>query len=227
LGDLEIPIEPKGSVNPKVVAATLLIRTTSNFKGAIALARLGMIVETRTLTRCCVENLFWLAKLEAEGDSFLKEVGFDEVRSSQKRAQFILDKSIAVEEATQTRLRETFAKLSKAWPEAKLLNPKGVAKGSQIESFYLLYRQLSADAAHPSLTALFRYLLREEETGKRGIDVRPVPRSGEMASTVHVACITLIGACAAFDEIVGTVSGRAIKGFLDKFLALEQATGVT
>jgi hypothetical protein len=227
-GGSEIPIGPKGSADPKVVAATLLIRTTSNFKGAMVLARQGMIVETRTLTRCCVENLLWLGRLAAEGDSFVKEMGLDEARSRQKRAKFILDMPLPVEEATETRLKETYENLSTQWPKAKFLNPKGVAEGGQIESIYLQYSQLSADAAHPSLTALCRYLLHEEGTSMRGIDVCPVPRSGEMASTVHIACIALISACVAFNQIVGpTIPGRAINGIVDEFDALKQATGIS
>ncbi len=97
-----------------------------------------------------------------------------------------------------------------------------------MESIYLLYSQLSADSAHPSLTALCRYLVREESMCMGGIDVCPAPRSGEMASTVHSACIALMGACVAFNEIVGpTVAGRALNGLADDFDALKQVTGIT
>lgn len=225
LEEPKIPVSPKGAADPKVVAAILLIRTTSNFKGAIALARQGMIVETRTLTRCCVENTLWLGRLAAESDSFVKEMGLDEARSTQKRVQFIVDN---LDEATAKRLRETSAKFSKLWPKAKLLSPRAVAKGGLMENLYLLYSQLSADAAHPSVTALCRYIVREKGVGMRGIDVCPVPRAGEMVSTVHEACIALMGACVAFNEIVDTtVAGRALNGLADEFDALKQVTGIT
>ncbi len=97
LCEREIPIGPNGAADPKVVAATLLIRTTSNFKGAIVLARQGMIVETRTLTRCCVENLLWLGRLAAERDSFVKEMCFDEARNTQRRVQFIFNKPLPLD----------------------------------------------------------------------------------------------------------------------------------
>jgi hypothetical protein len=148
------------------------------------------------------------------------EMGLDEARSRQKRAQIIL--GMPLEDATEARLKETYANLSKQWPKVKFLNPKGVPEGDQIESIYLQYSQLSADAAHPSLTALCRYLLHEEGTRMRGIDMCPLPRSGEMASTVHIACIALIGACVA----AAAGSGDAVKRICPALDAMGQRTFV-
>ena len=41
----------------------LLIRTLSNFQGGLLMAERGMVVEVRTLFRCCFENAFWLGAL--------------------------------------------------------------------------------------------------------------------------------------------------------------------
>ena len=58
LSEAQITETEKGAADPKVVAATLLIRTLSNFRGAMALAREGRVVEARVLARCCFENNF-------------------------------------------------------------------------------------------------------------------------------------------------------------------------
>ena len=50
-------------------------------------------------------------------------MGHDEARSRQKRAQIIL--GMPLEDATEARLKETYANLSKQWPKVKFLNPKG------------------------------------------------------------------------------------------------------
>jgi hypothetical protein len=227
LAEPEIPVGIRGAADPKVIAATLLIRTTSNFKGAIALARAGMIVEARTLTRCCVDNLLWMTRLLAEGDAFVREMGFDEIRSKKSRVGFILKKALHLDEDTKARLEGELEELDGQWPKAKLLSPKDVATGGLLETTYLLYSQLSADAAHPSLTALCRYLVRNESTGIRGIDINPVPRAREMATTLHYACIALAGGCVAFNQIVGfTVVGRQLQTLTDEMNALKASTGI-
>jgi hypothetical protein len=55
------------SSDPRVIATLLLIRTLSNFKGVITLARFKMAVEARILTRCCFENLFTVVMLQKRG----------------------------------------------------------------------------------------------------------------------------------------------------------------
>jgi hypothetical protein len=227
LSEPEIPIGPKGSADPKVIATLLLIRTVSNFKGAITLAREGMIVETRTLTRCCVENLIWLARLVAEGDGFVKEMGFDEAESMQKRTKFILEKNLS-DETTRAKMKVTWDKFVTQLPKAKikLLSPKSVTKGGVLENYYLVYSQLSADAAHPSLTALARYLVPKDAEGVRGIAVCPLPRHEEMASTVHHAWLALMGACIAFNQIVPTQAGHALAPLLVAYDILKAETGI-
>ena len=67
--------------DPKVLAMALLARTLSNFNGTHLMVEAGMIVEARTLTRCCFENLLWLAELTAKREAFVEEMVRDEVSS--------------------------------------------------------------------------------------------------------------------------------------------------
>jgi hypothetical protein len=55
--------------DPKVLALALLCRTLSNMNGATLVVESGLIVEARTLTRCCFENLLWIAELADKGDA--------------------------------------------------------------------------------------------------------------------------------------------------------------
>ena len=81
LGEAQIPKTRWGAFDPKVMAAALLIRTVSNFRGALALARARRVIEARVLTRCCIENTFYLAELNANGHAFVKEM-YDDLRKS-------------------------------------------------------------------------------------------------------------------------------------------------
>jgi hypothetical protein len=68
----------------------------------------------------------------------------------------------------------------------KQLNPSGVANrsvtGSQI---HILYETLSADAAHPSLDALNRYVLPPTDSKAEGIEVEPAVDDIEIVETLE------------------------------------------
>jgi hypothetical protein len=50
-------IDFEGARDPKVYGLALLCRSTSNFQGALTMAREGQAVECRALVRSCFENL--------------------------------------------------------------------------------------------------------------------------------------------------------------------------
>jgi hypothetical protein len=85
--------------DPKVLAMALLTRTLSNFNGAHILIDAGMIVEARTLTRCCFENLLWLAELAARRETFVEEMVRDQVSSQQARGKMVLSWGDKIEDA--------------------------------------------------------------------------------------------------------------------------------
>jgi hypothetical protein len=205
LSESVVPQTEKGAADPKVIAITLLIRTLSNFKGAIALVRQRMIVEGRVLTRCCYENLFWIVQLEAEGDEFVKKMRDDELKSNKARGEFVLQK------------------MSEIVPKPKMLNPKEVAIGGVLDKAYLYYSQLSADAAHPTVTALKRYITEIRERGEsvRALDVEPEFSNDEIIATLDFACNATIGACVGVNQIVGgTPAGQTLLQLADEYNAL-------
>jgi hypothetical protein len=55
-------------------AVALLARTVSNFNGVMVLLNSKLIVEARTLMRCCWENAFYLAAVAKSGDKFVNEM---------------------------------------------------------------------------------------------------------------------------------------------------------
>jgi hypothetical protein len=225
-GEAEIPITEKGAGHPKVVAATLLIRTVSNFKGAVALARARRVVEARVLTRCCFENIFYMVELEAKGYAFVRELKDDESKSRKALGERILSQRITLDEAVKDRLTAQLREINRAAPQAKFLSITEVASGGLLAQADLFYRQLSRDAAHPTLTSLNRYLKRYDEGGQtvRALDADPVVNDVELSQTVDWACVAMIGACVGVNQILeGTATGQQLPKIADQWQALSNS----
>jgi hypothetical protein len=222
-GEAEAPITQKGASDPKVVAKMLLARTLSNFKGAVASTREGLVVEARILTRCCFENLLWVGGLATQGDEFVRAMFHDEARSRKVRGEFILREAYELDQKVGQRLRAQLRDINKRSPKNKSLNPKGVAEDSVLRHAYLIYSQLSADAGHPTFSSLNRYIGKFEENGEtvRGIDIAPPPKEQEILQTFDWACNAMVGVCIGVNQIVeGTPTGRTLLGIADEYQAL-------
>jgi hypothetical protein len=172
------------SNDPKVIATLVLIRTLSNFKGMVTLAQSQMVVEARILTRCCFENLFTVVMLQQEGSKFVEQMVNDREAARKAQGERLLKYAVGDDPELRAYLRG----LRKS--KAKLLNPKNVAAGP-LEHGYAYYAQLSADAGHPGLDALERYM---KKTGHiLQVNIEPVADNAEIRDTVGHACTAMIG----------------------------------
>lgn len=86
------PVTLKGFADEKVLGLMLLARTVPNVtrtvpnvKGALAPVEARCIVEARTITRCCFENLYWVVGLAEEGDAFVRKMRDDEMSPRARR----------------------------------------------------------------------------------------------------------------------------------------------
>jgi hypothetical protein len=113
--------------------------------------------------------------------------------------RFDLPESLA--DGLKTFLRES----KQTWPDATELSAKRVARGTSIGSSYMIFARLSADSAHPSLTALGRYKSPRSTSGASDwdIDCDPPIRATEMASTLALCGVAVSGACVIANEIFG------------------------
>jgi hypothetical protein len=226
LGASDVQITEKQFAEPKVLALALLCRTYMNLKGVIAVARDGLAVEARTLARSCYENMFFVAGLVEKGEEFVAAMYDDDLKSLRSRGEFVLEDlsdldPLGVEMATQLHAR--VQELKERRPKAKLLNAKEALKDSVMRRAYLFYSQLSGDAAHPSITALKRHLLRLMENGEQvlGLDIHPVERGMEVANTLDIACNAVLGTCVGVNQILGgTTAGALLKQLLAEYDAM-------
>ena len=111
--------------------------------------------------------------------------------------------------------------INKKWSDAKSLNPKNVALSGLLRDGYLIYSQLSADAAHPTVTPLHRHFGHCEKDGEARIDVVPAPKEEEVTMTWDWACNAMPGACVSVNEILGgTLAGQKLGQIADRYQVL-------
>jgi hypothetical protein len=217
-----------GTKDPKVVALTLLARTMGNFQAAVLLLDNGHIVEARAMARCCWENMFWIASLEKKGDEFIKAMELDDAASRMKRANGLLEWSKAQNQKYDFAERlETFRKgYKEEHGKPDSINHKQAADDGGVGQGYIIYRELSGDAAHPSATSLSRHVTwdGEGDTAQFTVHALPVDEPGAADDALELACNPLLVVCVAANEIVGGVeAGERLTKLFEDFTALSNA----
>jgi hypothetical protein len=101
-------------------------------------------------------------------------------------------------------LRAFIANLGKGQTKRKSLDPKRIAARGSLLNSYCYYAELSADAAHPTLDALWRYQDRAQENGETiwNIDINPLVSPEERRMTLMLVCEALLGVCVEVMEIL-------------------------
>jgi hypothetical protein len=215
-----VTITEKGFADPKFIALALLIRTVSNLKGAMILLDARRIVEARTITRSCLENLYWTIGLYEEGDKFVRQMRDDEINYRKSTGQAIFASGASLDDEAETRLRKYLRDAAKIDIGKKTLSPKAIAAlRPDFRKTYLFYAHLSTDSAHPSITALNRYVVSDPDNV--GFDAEPLVRGTEIAETYEYLSMACIGTCVAVNEMI--VAGVDLTPEADKHSALSNA----
>ena len=208
--------------DPRVMATTLLARTLSNLLAVRHLVKGGYIVEARTIARCCYENSFWVQGLIAGGDAFVLEMRRDEAASFRSRMETIFTTVGKLEDQKkEDGLRQRLRENKKLNP--KPLNPKEASARGPLGTSYMIYGQLSADAAHPSLTALMRYLVKSVEgnTVIHTVEAVPEPKIGETLKTLEWACGGAVAVIVGVNQLYqGTPADDLIRHLMDELVEM-------
>jgi uncharacterized protein DUF5677 len=209
VGAVNVTISPLGARDPKIVSLALLCRTISNCRGALIMVREGLVIEARTLARCCYENLIWSAALNERGSEFVTDMLNDDAASRKTLGQVKLKLSSragADSDAEDAKiLRDLIRQSESKFPDSKKLRVDKTALRGAVELAYATFGQLSLDAAHPTITAIGRHLHSEVDGDTRHlvIDVMPDVQERELLRTIWWSCDALLGATVALNEIVG------------------------
>jgi hypothetical protein len=216
----------KGTRDPKVIALALLSRSLGHLKAVCRLLEVGLIVEARTATRCIFENLFMQGSLAEQGDDFVQKMVDDAAKSRQSRGSWVLgwlDEQEG-ESPYEEGLRNTINKLRELYPKPRAMNFAEITKDSSLKNAYLWYKQLSSDAAHPSLEALTRHITREADGGIL-VSAEPVASEKDTLNTIEWACQAFMGVIVGANQVAGPVkAGEKLSASCDEFMRL---TGVT
>ncbi len=210
-GQAELKHTEHKLLDPKLLALALLCRTLSNFRGAVRMVELGWVVEARVLTRCCFENQLVIGGLYNHGVEFAQQIKADDVAGRKARLRFIAENE-SIFGALSAETRDEMAKAQdslQASAKASYLRFKEASALGPFNEIYLAYSQYSGDAAHPTFTALMRHFSFEERTAV--FDVEPHADEHQLDETLHLACISLMSAAVAVNEMCGfTEAGKQL-----------------
>ena len=205
----DVPPTEAGLRYPKVIALTLLARTLSEMRAATLLLDHGQVVEARTLVRGMCENLFWAAALARKGDAFVEEMKLDDVTSRKARTAGLIEWAKAQDGSQEVvdKLDRFRAGLVEDHGQTWGIKLQQAATAGGVQDYYVVYRELSTDAAHPSAESLSRHVsLNDDEEGPPFIvNAAPNIAVGEAAETVELMCGAALYALVAVNEIVGGV----------------------
>lgn len=151
----------------------------------------------------------------------------DTMRHRRMRGQSLFSARVPMPSEAEERLRE-FMRKSKSFAKSKSLSAGDVAKAvGDIGKLHVLYSVLSADAVHPSVDALSRYVISEEgELSFDGIDFDPAFSESEVLETIEMLCTSALS-CAVYtrDIVFGEKPPRiAIDDLGPAHLALLEET---
>jgi hypothetical protein len=220
-GHCRVTLTAKGFVDPQILVVALLCRSVHNFKGAIALIEKGLVVEARTLTRCCFENLFLVGGLQSDGAAFAERMVEDDKAGKKGRIRFAFDTIYdSLSPEMQKRIQEIHERTNMN-AKAIFIKPKEVAKLSAFNKTYAIYSQMSGDAAHPTLSALARHWEHKDEAT---LVFDPDPSEDELNETMHLACTALMGVMVVVSEMHKlTEAGKQLAVLHSDFLALSRS----
>ena len=182
--------------------------------------------EVRTLVRSCYENLFLTASLLEKGEAFVEEMRRDEQAARAGLARVLYQghrAEVGDDDPLVKQLKAQIEWLTIRYPKPVFLKPGDAAKGTAIAHTYLVYRKISGDSAHPSITALRRHLNIALEDGVRvmGLDVRPPSDEAERIQTLDWACCALMTVCIAVEDILGVQRSPGLIDAADRYEAVK------
>jgi hypothetical protein len=222
IGQCTLQVTEHGLLEPRFLAYLLLCRTYTNFSAAVLLVQRRLVVEARTLTRCCFENAFSVAGLREQGRAFADRMKEDDEAGRKVRLQFARS-SASIFDSLELEMQQAVDAALSGIERPAFLSPKSAASIGAFKELYLAYSQFSGDAAHPTLTALNRYWQRDENN-EIEVVAGPESKQEELDQTLLFACMAVLGILGAVDEMFGRVpAGRALPAISDEIRSIQDA----
>jgi Family of unknown function (DUF5677) len=204
----------------RLMAVSLIARSLSNLRGTLAMTRDKRIVEARVLARCILENQFWVAGFAEDPDKFRQAMIGQDLNKKGSSGQMLFETGELPDEI-ESKLRQ-WVRENKEWRKAKSIDPKQVAKATQVSDAYVFYNLLSSDA-HPTVHALDRYVISSDGREITDIDLDPEPSEKELSETVSLACFGLIGVLVSGCKILQSQASQSVDLLAREYLEMMRA----
>jgi hypothetical protein len=215
-----LTVTEHGMLDPKILAFLLLCRTIPNYEAAVLLGQRRLVVEARTLARCCCENMFLVAALHEQGRAFADLMKEDDDAGRQNRLKFARSTD-EIFESLEPEMQQAVISMLANSKKSNLLSPKAASRVGVFKTAYLAHSQFSGDAAHATLTALARYWRRNEDKTVE-FDVRPQARQDELDQTLLFASMAVLGLLGTVDDMFGGLPvGKSLPTLRDELQALQ------
>ncbi|HEY6618725.1 MAG TPA: DUF5677 domain-containing protein [Steroidobacteraceae bacterium] len=213
-----------GMLDPKILTFLLLCRTIKNYEAVILLVERQMVVEARTLARCCCENMFLAGGLHDKGREFADLMKQDDDAGKKHRLKFARTTK-EIFESLEPEVQQQIEKALESAEKPKMLSPKSASSVGVFKTAYLAHSKFSGDAAHATLTALARYWHRTEE---KAVEFHPYPEPSraELDQTLLFASMAVLGLLGTVNEMFGGLpTGASLIALRDEHQALQNEEG--
>ncbi len=187
--------------NIALLVLLLFARTLSAFQGAAIMAERGMIIEARTLARSCFESVFVLGALENDptfvdrlvgADNSYRKHAADTLKSNSHLYSHLTPNQKLEIEKLQEFLSDPDTKL------AKIIFDQAASKAGLDGQYEMFYRELSYNAAHPTVESLRQHLIFDSQDNV--VSLRFVPDRSELSTVVAEMTTALFTALGLLDK---------------------------
>lgn len=215
LADMDSFEQPKGDTETLFVKFALFARTMTLFDTAVLLAEHDKLFELRSI---CREVLECAIHMDAafRRDDYLKMLKDDDDKSRWSRAKAFQERNTDLDTDSRSLLQE-FLNEKKGKP----LKPSELSKGSDFPDMAHTYREISADTAHVTYTALVRHS-KHNDDGSTIFTLDPLLTDIEIHETLAMLGLSAMICTLNVVRMIPTMSGDPVFFTLnERFRALQ------
>jgi len=178
------------------------------------------------MARCCGETALCMVGAKFDADHWRALID-DEIKSRKGRARLLLGNSHWLTQDQFEKPTGQIETMKTGWKRLSGLDYETIEQKGGVEIHYVIYRQLSADAAHASLESLFRYVTEADGTIE---SLQPAPKlSPDMISdTVDIACnFFFLCSAVAIEHFPDQTASAALEDCWQKYKVLAEKRGAS
>jgi hypothetical protein len=205
----------------RLMAVSLIARSLSNLRATLAMVNAKRLVEARVIARCILENQFWLVGFANDPDRFRQIIIDDDLNRRGLKGRTLFETGEMPDEVEKG-LRQ-WMRDNKSWKTSKSITPKQLARDAQVGDAYVFYDYLSSDA-HPTVSALNRYVVSTDGKEISGIDLDPEPSEEELVETTGLGCFGLVNVLVGGCTILKSDAAQEVDELAREYLRLMATT---